>query len=279
MATAMESQLNDLLPQLRYQDTIKRVRAFLKDDLVADTTRARLLWEPMRVVPSYAVPGSDVLAELVAPATESGVAQRPVALGDGPPVLDPSTGFAAHTTDGESLAVVTSGGRAEHAAYRLADPDLEGYVALDFYAFSWLEEDEPIVGHPRDPFSRIDVRASSRHVRLELDGVVLAESTRPQLLFESGFPMARYYLPREDVAVGLQAGTWKTTCAYKGHATHYHARVGDDVVENVAWSYEEPLSDAIQVKGLVSFYQERLDLYVDGEPMPRPKTPWSPKDS
>jgi uncharacterized protein (DUF427 family) len=275
MATAMYRQLSSVLGSLRYQPTVKHVRVYLADDLVADTTQARLVWEPKRVVPSYAVPEADVLAGLTAAAVPPVAAENPLPLGEGPPVLDPSTPFAAHTAGGTSMTVVTDRGRAEHAAFRPSDPDLDGYVVLDFDAFRWLEEDEPIIGHPRDPYSRVDVRRSSRRIRVEHDGTVLAESSRPQVLFESGFPMARFYLPRGDVRVRLAPGSARTTCAYKGHATHYDATVGDMVLPNIAWSYEEPLSDATQVRGMISFYQERLDLFVDDMLVPRPRTPWS----
>ena len=275
MAIAMGRQFFSLLPELRYEPTIKRIRVFLGDEPVADTTSARLIWEPKRVVPSYAVPESDMSASVEPAAGARHTAENPVALGEGLMVLDPRSGFGAHTTPGQALTVVTSSGRAEGAAFRFDDPDLDGYMVLDFYAFDWLEEDEPIVGHPRDPFGRIDIRRSSRHIRLEHEGLVLTESTRPHLLFESGFLMARYYLPREDVTVELKPGTARTTCAYKGHATHYDAMAGDQKLPNIAWSYEDPLSDATQVQSMVSFYQERLDLFVDGDPVPRPRTPWS----
>lgn len=253
MAVTMFRQFAALLPALRLQPTAKRVRVLLSGEVIVDTTAALPVWEPRRVVPSYAVPGRDMTAALVPLDDAAVTAERPVPLGEGPPVLDPSTGFGAHTTPGEGLTVVTRAARVDGAAFRPADPDLAGYVILDFAAFDWLEEDEPIISHPRDPFSRIDVRRSRRHVRLELDGVVLADSTRPQLLFESGFPMPRYYLPRGDVLVELTAGTMQTTCAYKGHATHHSAVVGGRIVPDIAWSYEDPLSDAGQVKGLVSF--------------------------
>jgi uncharacterized protein (DUF427 family) len=181
--------------------------------------------------------------------------------------------FAVHTAGGGSLTIEAPSGSG--AGFRLEDPDLSGYVVLDFDAFDWLEEDEPIMGHARDPFHRIDVRRSSRPVRIEKDGEVLAESNRARLLFEAAFPMARYYLPKTDVRVELRPGTRQTTCAYKGHATHYHAVVGGEELRNIAWSYEKPLSDAIEVSGLVSFYQEHLDVVVDGERIERVRTPWS----
>lgn len=274
MAVIMMQQWAALLPTLRMQPTMKRIRVRLGGVIVADTTAARLVWEPKRVVPSYAVPEQDLTADLTTTDTGFSVAERPVELGEGPPVLDPSSPFGAHTTPGSPLDVVTTSDRAAGAAFRAADPDLAGYVILDFAAFDWLEEDEPIIGHPRDPFSRIDIRRSSRHVRVEYEGTVLAESTRPQVLFESAFPMARYYLPLDDVLVDLRPGTWQTTCAYKGHATHYSITVAGRELANIAWSYQDPLSDAAQVKGHVCFYQERSDLVVDGERTARPRTPW-----
>jgi uncharacterized protein (DUF427 family) len=163
----------------------------------------------------------------------------------------------------------------EGAGFRLRDPDLDGYIELDFGAFDWREEDEPIVGHPRDPFHRIDVRRSSRRVRLEHHGVVLADSDRGRWLFEGTFPMVRYYLPTDDVRVELRPTDLHTTCAYKGSTTHYTAVLPDGELANIAWSYPQPLPDAAEVAGLVCFYQERLDLLIDGEPVERVQTPWS----
>jgi len=281
MALSMTKQLMSVLPQLRFQPTSKRVRVRLAGvDTggveIADTTRAMLIWEPMRIVASYAIPEADIAADLhtgpVAPVPE----HRPVGFGDDPSgLLDPSIPFAVHTGDGEVLTVQTSVGDRENAAFRLADPDLSGYVVLDFAAFDLWEEDEPIISHPRDPFHRIDVRPSSRRVRLEHNGVVLADSARGQWLFEGTFPMIRYYLPRDDVRVDLLPGTIETACAYKGHATHYSAIVDGAELANIAWSYEEPLEDAARVRGMVCFYQERLDLILDGQPVERVRTPWS----
>ena len=281
MALSMTKQLMSVLPQLRFQPTSKRVRVRLAGvDTggveIADTTRAMLIWEPMRIVASYAIPEADIAADLLAAPVAPVPEHRPVGFGDDPSgLLDPSIPFAVHTADGEVLTVQTSVGDRENAAFRLADPDLYGYVVLDFAAFDWWEEDEPIISHPRDPFHRIDVRPSSRRVRLEHNGVVLADSARGQWLFEGTFPMIRYYLPRDDVRVDLLPGTIETACAYKGHATHYSAIVEGDELKNIAWSYEDPLEDAARVRGMVCFYQERLDLILDGQPVERVRTPWS----
>ena len=148
-------------------------------------------------------------------------------------------------------------------------------MILDFDAFDWMEEDEPIIGHARDPFHRIDVRRTGRQIRIEHNGVVLAESDGARALFEGTFPLIRYYLPAQDVRVELTPGTIHTTCAYKGHATHNSAVVGGTELKDIAWSYPEPLPDAAEVAGMVAFYQERLDVFIDGEKVERVRTPWS----
>lgn len=270
MAVQLSAQFERLLDELRFEPTGKRVRARVGATTVADTRGALVVWEPRRVVPTYAVPEADVHAELV-PAPAVDVPRRPVRLGaDGPGVLDPSTGFGAHTCDGEPLTVRAGDDERPDAAFRPADPDLAGYVLLDFDAFDWLEEDEPIVSHPRDPFARVDVRRSSRHVRVERDGLLLAESTRPVLVFETHLPV-RTYLPRSDVRLDLlEPSPTRTACAYKGVASY----LGRDGVD-LAWTYESPLPDAGELTGLVCFFDERVDLTVDGVARPRPVTPWS----
>jgi uncharacterized protein (DUF427 family) len=159
--------------------------------------------------------------------------------------------------------------------FRLADPDLDDYVILDFNAFDkWYEEDEQNVGHPRNPFHRIDILHSSRHVQVELDGEVLAESTRPRLLFETSLPM-RVYIPREEVRAELRPSTKRSYCAYKGHASYWSLAAGGVERENLGWSYEEPLREAAEITGLVSFFNEKVDVVVDGERSERPHTHWS----
>jgi uncharacterized protein (DUF427 family) len=147
-----------------------------------------------------------------------------------------------------------------------------GLLELDWHAMDeWLEEEETAFGHPRDPYHRIDVRQTSRHVRVSLNGEVLAESDRPIALFEAALP-TRWYFPREDVRIDLLSdGELRTTCAYKGHARHFD--FGDD--DSVAWTYEEPEREVAPIVGHIAFYNERVDLEVDGEPQERPVTPFS----
>jgi uncharacterized protein (DUF427 family) len=277
MSTILRQAIFRHLGDLRHEPTDKRVRALIGDAVVADTTRALLVWEPRRVVPSYAVPISDVRAELVpvAPLDEvvDDVGLRLPAVSDRP-VLDPSIPFDVHTADGSPVEVRPSGGTSSGRGFVPSDPDLAEHVVLDFTSFDWLEEDEPIVSHPRDPFHRIDVIRSSRSVRIELDGHVLAASARATLLFETMLPI-RFYLPPEDVRVELQPSPTRTWCAYKGEARYWSVALPSATVPDIVWGYEAPLHDAIGVAGLVSFFDERLDVVLDGRRRDRPLTPWS----
>ncbi len=259
----MRDLLGSAVESLRYEPTEKRLRAYLEGELVADTGHGRLLWEPRRVVPTYAVPVSDLSALLEPVETQADPSDRRL--------LDPSIPFAAHTCPGTVFDVVVNGTRRAAAAFRPEDPDLADYVALDFGAFEWREENEPIVAHPHDPFKRIDILASTRRVRVELDGRLLAESSRPILLFETLLPV-RFYLPPDDVIVDLQPSETVTYCAYKGRASYFSVPDGP---ADVAWTYHQPLHDAEPVRHRIAFFDERVDIVVDGERRERPATQWS----
>jgi uncharacterized protein (DUF427 family) len=241
---------------IRSTPTERRVRA---DDVV-DTTRALLVWEPRRIVPSYAVPVEDLQADVV---PGGDVAE------DVEGVLHPGIPFAVHTAEGEPVSI----GAREGAGFRLADEELAGYVVLDFAAFdAWYEEDERIAGHPRDPFHRVDVRQSARPVRIEIGGETVAETTSARLLFETQLP-ARFYIPREDVRPELHASDRQTYCPYKGAASYWSLDAGGRRREDIAWSYEQPLPDAVAIKGLLAFWDERVDVFHDGERRGRAKGP------
>src|SRR3954469_13317523 len=220
----MTTRLRDLilgeLGELRYEPIHKRIRAMVGDATVVDSTHALLVWEPRRVVPSYAVPATDLHAELgPARAAVADDDTAGVQLGERR-VLDPSIPFSVHSTDGDAV-VLRADGR-EIAGFRPAAEGLDDHVVLDFDGFdAWYEEDERNVAHPRDPFHRIDVVHSSRHVRIERDGETLAESSRPYLLFETP-PPARFYLPADDVRTDLLRPTDTSSwCAYKGQASYW----------------------------------------------------------
>jgi uncharacterized protein (DUF427 family) len=247
MSTRMQDLFAAALRELRYEPIERRIRA---DDAV-DSTSALLVWEPRRVTPSYAVPESDISAELTPAALDAMTVAG---------VLHPGIPFTVHTAPGDPVSI----GERFAAGFRLTDPG--GYVVLDFNAFeTWLEEDERVRGHPRDPFSRIDVRRTSRPVRIELDGEVLAETTDARMLFETGIH-TRFYVPKEDVRGELRASDRRSYCPYKGEASYW--TVGGH--EDIAWSYEDPLPDGPPVKGLVAFWVERVDVIVDGVPRTRP---------
>lgn len=270
MALRMKRHLMGSVAQLRIEPVRHRIRAFLGDRKVVDTTAAVLVWEPRRLVPAFAVPDHDVAAELV-PAPALAVDLEAL-----PPYLGP-TGFATHTTPGQALGLGVDGTLLEQAAFRPDDPDLHGVVELDFTAFTrWLEEEQELVGHPHDPFKRIDTLRSSRHVEVLLDGVVLAGTRRPVLLLETHLP-PRWYLPRDDVRMDLLVpSAHRSTCAYKGHASYFSTADGDPAGRDIAWTYPEPRHDAVPVRDLVCFWAERTDLVLDGAPQRRPVTPWSP---
>jgi uncharacterized protein (DUF427 family) len=138
---------------------------------------------------------------------------------------------------------------------------------------AWFEEEEQVFEHPRDPYHRVDVIQSSREVRVEIGGKVVAESRRPRLLFETNLP-TRYYLPVEDVRMDLLEPTDTTSvCPYKGTASYWRMQAGG---RDVAWSYQDPISECPKIRGLIAFFNERVDaLSVDGELQEKPKTTWS----
>ena len=259
----MRDVLGGALPSLRYEPTDKQLRVYLNGAPVADTVNGLLVWEPRRVVPTYAVPEADVSARLEPVGRVDDVADLPI--------LVPTNPFTAHSCTGEIFDVVLDAATRPSAAFRPDDPDLTGYVTFDFSAFDWREEDEPIVAHPHDPFKRIDILVGSRHVRVESDGLLLAESSRPLLLFETGLP-TRFYLPPADIAVDLLSSETVSDCAYKGRASYFSVPGGRS---DIAWTYRDPLREAEPVRDHIAFFNERVDIVVDGGRRERPVTPFS----
>lgn len=156
------------------------------------------------------------------------------------------------------------------------DTSAARYVWEVPYYPQWFEEDEPIYGHPRNPYQRADALRSHRHVRVELDGIVLADTRSPVLLFETGIP-TRYYIDPADIAFEhLEPTSTQTLCPYKGTTSGYWSvRVGDAVHRDLAWTYHYPLPAVAPIAGLVAFYNEKVDLTVDGVALPRPHTQFS----
>jgi uncharacterized protein (DUF427 family) len=243
--------------RVRVEHGHKRVRAYLAGEVVADTVRPLLVWENPSY-PAYYVPVQDVHAELVA----TGHVEHSPSRGD------------ADLYDVKVTRATAAGAARRYPASPLEE--LRHAVRLDWAAMDeWLEEDEPVYTHPRNPYTRVDILASSRHVRVVVDGVTLAESHQPRILFETGLP-PRYYLPLADVRQDqLVPSASESSCPYKGTASYWTVQVGDKRYEDLVWMYRWPLPESQKVAGLACFYNEKVDLYVDGELQPRPRTHFS----
>jgi len=243
--------------RVRVEPAQKRVRGYIRGALVFDTRRPVLVWE-VPYYPAYYIPEADVAAELVP---------------DGTTEASPSRGTAVR------LAVRIAGRTAAGIARRYPDSplaSLRGLVRFDWDGIDeWLEEDEPVYTHPRDPYTRIDVLRSSRHVQVVVDGVEVADSVRPTVLFETGLP-PRYYLPLTEIRMDLlRPSETHTYCPYKGEASYWSLEVDGAVFADFVWTYRSPLAESQKIAGLASFYNERIDLCLDGELQERPKTKFS----
>lgn len=232
----------------------KRVRGFLGGEVIVDSTRAKLLHETGHL-PVYYFPVEDVRAGFLE-------------------VSDHTT-HCPFKGDASYRSVVVGDKRAQDAMWMYEEPNDEASFLDDHAAFyfdrmdSWFEEDEEIFVHPRDPYSRIDILSSSRHVRISLEGQDLAETDRVMLLFETSLP-TRYYFSKEDVRMDLlEVSGHVTECPYKGRPVHYSAPNLGDSGKHIAWGYEDPGPDAEKVKGLIGFYNERVDIEIDGRKIER----------
>lgn len=244
--------------RVRVERGAKRIRAYLGGQLVADTTRPLLVWEKPQY-PAYYIPATDFRIELLSP--------------DGGVEHSPSRG------DGETFTIRAGGKEARGAALRYANSpfeDLRDAIRLDWHSMdAWFEEDEQVFTHPRDPYTRVDILPSSRHVRIEVDGVTVAETSKPTLLFETGLP-TRYYLPKTHVRMDLLTPTeTESHCPYKGQAEWWSVRAGDALHADLAWSYRTTLPESQKIAGLIAFYDEKVDVYVDGVLQERPRSPFA----
>lgn len=238
----------------------QRIRAFVGGEAVVDTRGAHLLHE-RGLLPVYCFPPGDVRGDLLEPTEHR--------------THCPHKGDASYWT-------IRVGDRSEeNAVWSYEEPHepvafIGGHRAFYWHAADeWYVEDEQVFGHPRDPFHRIDVYETAVHVRVSLDGELLAESRRAKVLYETGLP-PRFYLPAEDVrAELLEPSERKTRCAYKGSASYWHVRVGDRLEDDLVWTYPDPQHDGEPVRDLLCFFNERVDLELDGEPIERPETQWS----
>jgi len=239
----------------------KRVRVLVADEVVADSRQVMLLHESGSQ-PVYYFPPEDVRQDLLEPSDTV--------------THCPKKGDASY----HSVRVGERGisDAVWHYPEPLAGaPPIGGLMAFYWDRVDrWLEEEEEVFFHPRDPYHRIDIIRSSRQVRVLRKGTLMAESSRPMILFETGLP-PRWYLPREDVVAELEPSDTVTGCPYKGVAGYFSVLVDGRATPDIVWTYTDPRAEATAIKGLLAFYDERVDVELDGVPQERPESPWSPK--
>jgi uncharacterized protein (DUF427 family) len=233
----------------------RRVRGIVRGKTIFDTVRALYVWEWPHY-PQYYLPRADVDMACLVP--------------DADPVATPLGAAQSH--------MLRVGDVERHAAAKLmgASPvnDLNDTLRFDWPALdAWFEEDEQVFVHPRNPYTRVDALRSRRSVRVERSGVVLAESPAPVTLFETGLP-TRYYIDQRDVRFEhLVPSATRTECPYKGRTTGYWSvEINGRTIPDLAWMYAFPTTAVAPIAGLVAFLNERVDLFIDGVPQPRPKT-------
>ncbi|WP_322936521.1 DUF427 domain-containing protein [Nocardioides bizhenqiangii] len=248
---------------MRTEATDKWVRGYVGSEAIVDSHDALLFWEERFPVPGYAFPRDDVRTELLQASA-------------GPPTK--RSFYTAKGPVSEWYDVVVDGRVIQHAAWVRDDPAVGDRIVLSWepgVLDRWLEEDEEVIAHPRDPHKRVEALASSRHVEVSLGGTLLADSRSPVLLFETDLP-TRYYLPREDVRLDLLVPTANSSvCPYKGLAEDYWSLPGVPGGDNVAWSYAMPFPAVGKIQDRVAFYNELVDISVDGVPQQRPESVFS----
>jgi uncharacterized protein (DUF427 family) len=245
---------------LYFEDSPRRVRVVFNGETVANSKRAKLMHETGHL-PIYYFPREDVRMDLLEESDH--------------------TTYCPFKGDASYWSVRVGDKLAENAVWGYPEPidsapPIAGYLAFYWRMMDhWFEEDEEVFVHPRDPYHRVDILESSRHVRVRVNGEVVAETERPKILFETGLP-PRYYIPPEDVRQeALLKSEKRTQCPYKGVASYWSVEAGGERVENLIWYYPDPIPEAAKIKGLLAFFNEHVDLEVDGEIQERPKTQWS----
>ena len=249
---AMITQTNQVAPAAR------RIRGVLAGETVFDSTSALYVWEWPHY-PQYYIPAGDVRTDLLVASGQARQSRR------GTELLH--TLKAGDVVRPDAARLITESGL----------DGVTGTIRFDWDALdAWFEEDERVFVHPRSPYVRVDALRSARTVRVELAGTVLAESSSPVMVFETGLP-TRYYLNRTEVDFShLVPSDTVTACPYKGQTTGYWSvRADGEVHQDLAWSYDFPTRQLLPITGLIAFYNEKVDTFLDGQLQDRPATHFS----
>jgi len=153
------------------------------------------------------------------------------------------------------------------AAAAEPEPDAPGHVRVPWDAVeAWYEEGEPVSGHPRNPYHRVDCLRTSRRLRVEVAGEALVDTRDTLGVYETALD-PKLYVRRDLVRMDLLVPSATTSyCPYKGTATYWSAVVGDVTVDDVAWCYEDPLPESLPLGGLLSFDEARATVRHDLPP-------------
>lgn len=242
-------------------DSPRHVRVMFGGETIADSKRVKLVREA-EVLPAYYFPKEDVRTDLFVPSRHTSRCQ----------------------VKGEAWYWSVQVGKqcAENATWSYTAPLSEVASLRDHFAFEWpkmekwMEEDEEIFKHARDPYKRVDAMPSKRHVRVVIDGQTIADTRRPTLVFETNHPV-RYYIPQEDVRMEILAPSATTSrCPYKGPASYWSVKIDNEAFADLVWGYMEPIPECPKIKGLLCFFHEcGCEIYVDGELLPTPQTKWA----
>jgi uncharacterized protein (DUF427 family) len=245
---------------LFFEDSPRRVRVVFGGETVADSRRVKLMHEK-GLLPIYYISSEDVRMDLLE-------------------VSDHTT-YCPFKGDASYWSVRVGDRVAENAVWGYPEPiegapHIAGYLAFYWNKMDhWYEEDEEVFVHPRDPYHRVDILESSRHVKVSVNGETVAETERPKILFETGLP-PRYYISSEDVRDDVLLPSDKETqCPYKGIASYHSVKAGGEIKEALVWYYPNPIPAATDIKDHLCFFNEKVDLEVDGEAQQRPHTQWS----
>jgi uncharacterized protein (DUF427 family) len=244
----------------RMEPSPKWIRVMFAGKYVADSRNVQLLFSQKPPFPLYYFPLGDVKADYLKTSSH---------------IEETSLGKARY------WSVQVGDKVAENAAWNYPvaaseGPDLSGYICFDWDKMdAWFEEAEEVYVHPHDPHHRIDTLNGCSHIEVLVEGQRVADSRAPVVLFETGLP-ARYYFPKVDLRMDLLIPSDSTSrCAYKGTANYYSMKVGGKTIKDIAWYYRFTTIETSKIAGRIAFYNEHVDLYLDGVQQPRPRTPWS----